>query len=102
MQVIFFSPKIEEYLRSLELPASTKSFRYIKLLESYGNNLGMPYSKQLSTNFYELRIRGQQEVRIFFCFHKNTAVILHAFLKKSQKTPHYEIETALNRIKLLT
>ena len=102
MQVIFFSPKIEKFLNSLELPASSKSAKYIKLLETYGNNIGMPYSKQLFPNLYELRVRGQQEIRIFYCYHRNQAVILHAFMKKSQKTPHTEIETAQNRIRSLT
>jgi len=102
MQVIFFNPKIEKFLNSLELPASSKSAKYIKLLETHGNNIGMPYSKQLSNNLYELRVRGRQEIRIFYCFHRNQAVILHAFIKKSQKTPRQETETALNRISFLT
>lgn len=102
MEVIYFSSKIRDYLLSLETVASTKSFRLIKLLETFGNMLGMPYSKKIATNLYELRARGQQEVRIFYCFHQNKAVILHAFIKKSQKTPLKEIETALVRITLLT
>ena len=62
----------------------------------------MPYSKKLLTNLYELRVRGRQKVRIFYCFYQNQAIIVHAFIKKSQKTPQKEIKTALNRIALLT
>lgn len=62
----------------------------------------MPYSKKLLSNLYELRVRGQQEVRIFYCFHQDQAIIVHAFIKKSQKTPTKEIETALKRIEQLT
>jgi len=62
----------------------------------------MPYSKQILRKLYELRIRGQQEVRIFYCFHQGQAVILHSFIKKTQKTPRKEIKIALNRIYVLT
>lgn len=62
----------------------------------------MPYSKQILTNLFELRIRGQQETRIFYCFHQSRAVVVHIFIKKSQKTPKKEIETALARISVLT
>lgn len=102
MIVIFFNPKIHDYLLSLQESSSTKAFKLIRLLQTFGNHLGMPYSKQISNNLFELRARGQQEIRIFYCFHENQAVIIHAFIKKSQKTPQKEIETALERISSLT
>ncbi len=102
MNVIFFNPTIKDFLRSLKGHSKSKSSKYIDLLNRFGNNLGMPYSKKISYNLFELRIRGQQEIRIFYCFHQNQAVIVHAFVKKSQKTPRKEIQTALRRIALLT
>jgi phage-related protein len=74
----------------------------IRLLEEHGHSLSMPYSKQITPTLYELRVRGRQEIRIFYCFHNQQAVIIHAFFKKSQKTPHKEIKTALSRISQLT
>lgn len=101
MDVIYFNTKIKNDLSLLDKPSYAKSSKQIKLLATFGHRLGMPYSKQISRNLFELRIRGKQEIRIFYCFHQNQAVILHFFIKKSQKTPHREIETALNRIALL-
>ena len=102
MDVVFFNTKIHSYILSLEKPSAAKAFRTIGLLRSFGNKLGMPYSKQVRPNLYELRTRGQQEIRIFYCFYNGRAIILHTFVKKSQKTPGKEIETALGRINLLT
>ncbi|MEX2007480.1 MAG: type II toxin-antitoxin system RelE/ParE family toxin [Candidatus Levyibacteriota bacterium] len=102
MKTSFINPKLETYLFSLEKATIAKIVRMTQLLEAFGNKLDMPYSKQLGRNFYELRIRGSQEVRIFYCFHQNKAIFVHAFLKKSQKTPAKEIEIALTRIKALT
>ncbi|OGE33910.1 hypothetical protein A3J19_01725 [Candidatus Daviesbacteria bacterium RIFCSPLOWO2_02_FULL_41_8] len=102
MNVVFLDVKTKTYLLSLEQSSSNKAFRLIKLLVTFGNMIGMPYSKKLLSNLYELRVRGQQEVRIFYFFYQNQAVIVHAFIKKSQKTPQKEIEIALARISVLT
>lgn len=36
--------------------------------------------------------------RVFYCYHEGKVVLLHAFRKKSDKTPQREIETAYNRM----
>lgn len=102
MNVIFFNSKVKDNLYSLNRVPLNKCLRLIDLLKLFGNTLSMPYSKKISTNLYELRARGQQEVRIFYCFYQDKAVIVHHFIKKSQKTPQKEIETALSRIDILT
>lgn len=102
MEVIFFNSKLEKFLLSIDRDSSNKSYRQIKLLKTFGNQLRMPYSKQISNNLYELRVRGRQEVRLFYCFYQKQAIIVHIFIKKSQKTPQKEIILAKNQISLLT
>ena len=102
MNVIFFNSKIRDDLKALDKISLNKSVKLIDLLKMFGNQLKMPYSKKISTNLYELRVRGRQEVRIFYCFNQDKAVIIHHFIKKSQKTPKKEIEVALARISSLT
>ncbi|MBI2442400.1 MAG: type II toxin-antitoxin system RelE/ParE family toxin [Candidatus Levybacteria bacterium] len=70
MEVIFFNANVKDNVYSLDEIPLSKSIRLIDLLKVFGNNLGMPYSKKVSTNLYELRVRGQQEIRILYCFHK--------------------------------
>jgi phage-related protein len=67
----------------------------------YGNALGMPHSKRLAPNLYELRIRGKEEIRILYIFSKQTIFLIHAFKKKTQKTPQKEILIAQQRMKEL-
>lgn len=102
MDVIFLNAKVKADLLSLDKPSISKSLKLIQLLKMFGGRLRMPYSKKILHNLYELRARGSQEVRIFYCFHQNQAIIVHFFIKKSQKTPKKEIETALARISVLT
>jgi phage-related protein len=54
----------------------------------------MPHSKYLDDGLLELRIRGQREIRIFYCFHNNKAFLLHSFIKKTQKTSGKELSAA--------
>ena len=98
MNIVYFNSKVENNLYSLDKTPLDKCLRLIDLLMMFGNKLGMPYSKKIHTNLYELRVRGQQEIRIFYCFYQDKAVIVHYFIKKSQKTPGKEIKTALSRI----
>jgi len=71
-----------------------KVIRTIELLEEFENKLGMPHSKHVDDGLLELRIRGKREIRIFYCFNKTKAVLLHAFIKKTQKTPEKELNKA--------
>ncbi len=93
MQIILLD-SVEQFLGSLSKKEIAKTIRTIELLEEFGNNLGMPHSKHLSDGLLELRVRGTRELRIFYTFHKNKAYLLHAFIKKTQKTPEKEIATA--------
>ena len=89
-------------MRGLEKPTISKYTRLTDLLEKFGSQLPMPYSKKINNQLFELRIRGQQEVRIFYTTHKGQLILLHGFIKKTQKTPVREIETAMMKLKVLT
>jgi len=82
---------VEIFLTSLTDKEIAKIIRTIELLEEFGNTLGMPHSRHLADGLLELRIRGSREVRIFYCFHKDRAVLLHAYVKKTQKTADREL-----------
>ena len=102
MKIIFLDSEIENFIWSLEKSTIAKVLRTIDLLEMFGYKLGMPHSKKINYNIFELRIRGTQEIRVFYAFHKNSAVLLHGFLKKTQRIPKNEMAKALNKFKRLT
>ncbi|MCD7805121.1 MAG: type II toxin-antitoxin system RelE/ParE family toxin [Oscillospiraceae bacterium] len=65
---------------------------YIKSLSEYGISLGEPYIKHLDDEIWELRpIRDRI---LFASWDGNSFVLLHHFVKKTQKTPAREIEQA--------
>ena len=90
MQIILLD-SVETFLGSLNTKEVAKVIRTIELLEEFGNDLGMPHSRHMSDGLLELRIRETREIRIFYCFHKKQAVLLHACIKKTQKTLNNEL-----------
>lgn len=75
----------------------------IRLLEEYGLSL-LSTSKVKKivgqSNLYELRIKSSVQIRLFFAYiTPNIILIINGFIKKTNKTPHKEIQTAIKRIK---
>ena len=65
---------------------------YVKILRIYGTRAGEPYVKHIEGDIWELRPLRD---RIFFvAWVNNSFVLLHQFMKKTQKTPKREIKQA--------
>ena len=60
---IHFDHQVEKFITSLEKPTIAKVLRTIDLLEHFGYQLGLPQSKKVKNNLFELRIHGQQPTR---------------------------------------
>ena len=74
-----------------------KILAYMGALEQYGTRVGEPVVKHIGGQIWELR---PLKNRIFFFYWKdNMFVMLHHFIKKTNKTPANEIEIAKSRMK---
>ena len=101
MEIKFFDNSLEKFIESLENSTIAKILHTIDLLEMFGHKLGLPHSKRISKNIFELRIYGAQKVRVFYTLHKFQAILLHGFVKKTQKIPRKEIKIAEKKIKAI-
>ena len=64
----------------------------------YGWPIGMPVVRKLDTGLWEVRSRLDQRIsRILFTVYSDTMVLLHGFIKKSQKTPKEDLQLAKDR-----
>lgn len=89
---------VKKFINQQDATTCAKIIHVIDLLEIYGPHLTPPYSKKLQDKLYELRTKGKIAVRILYTMQGGTSYLLHAFKKKSQKTPIKEIKTALDRM----
>jgi phage-related protein len=97
MEIRFAHDDIERFIRKLEKPTIAKVLRTIDLLETFGHRLGMPHSKSIDAHLFELRVRGVQDVSLLYTFHDSVVIILHGFVKKTDRIPSKELSLAMAR-----
>lgn len=70
-------------------------------MEIFGPDLGMPHTRALGDGLFELRLKaGEGIARVFYCTMVGKKImVLHQFIKKTDKTPAREIATARRRMK---
>lgn len=80
--------------------AKLKAFRIFSHIKEYGITSAIPHIKKLAgTALWEIRILGEDNVRILYVTRAEKRILLlHAFVKKTMKTPPKEIKIALDRL----
>jgi phage-related protein len=62
----------------------------------------MPLVDHLEGGIWEVRIKlGNRIARVLFVIDKHTMILLHGFIKKSQKIPEPEMDLTKQRLKTL-
>lgn len=89
---------VEDYLDELAGSEATKAVRGLDLLRTFGTQLGMPHVRPLRGGLYEFRLRGRREHRVVYVALAGARfLLLHAFTKKTRRTPQAEIVLAQQR-----
>lgn len=97
--------KVDAELDALPNDLKAKFLHIVELIEQFGPmHVREPYVKPLKvsqTTLWEIRMKGKSGIaRAIYVTAKNKrVVVLHAFIKKTQKTPKSAIDTALRRLK---
>lgn len=91
---------MREWLRELTVEDRKTIGIDIKTVQ-YGWPLGMPLVRKMEPGLWEVRCDIAGIARVLFTAKAGQMVLLHGFVKKSQKTPDNELKTARNRLKKL-
>ncbi|MEW5757858.1 MAG: type II toxin-antitoxin system RelE/ParE family toxin [Candidatus Omnitrophota bacterium] len=93
--------QVKDFIDSLDQRTQRKFFFIKGLLEEFGRSLPEPHAKHIGNEIFELRFRGQKgNVRImYFFFHHDKVIFTNGFIKKTNKAPKKEINTAIERKK---
>lgn len=99
-EILYYNEDVQEAIN--DWPVGIRAF-YARVTERmilFGPNLGMPFTRSMGQGLFEIRARGKEGIgRAFFCtIVDQRIVILHAFIKKSQKTPKKELDIARRRM----
>ena len=100
--VTFFNDRVEAEILALAPGFVARFIRYAERMELFGPDLGMPHTRAMGGGLFELRT-SREGSRVFYCtVDDRRIVILHQFVKKSEKTPPKELEIARRRMKEVT
>lgn len=88
-----------KFIESLQNKQRRKVIRILTYIQEYGLITVIPHiKKQSGTKLWEIRILGEDNIRILYvAVMIDSILLLHGFIKKSQETPQKEINTALDR-----
>lgn len=97
----YFSKKVEKSILSLSEELLARYVRLTDLMLEFCPNLGMPHTRSLNNSLFELRVNGKKGIaRVFYCTRiGKRIIILHVFIKKSQRIPKNELNIAFKRMK---
>jgi phage-related protein len=91
---------VREWLKALDEEDRKVVGEDIKDVE-FSWPIGMPLCRSLGKGLWEVRsdLVGGRIARVIFCIVESQMVLLHGFIKKTQKTPAADLELALRRKK---
>ena len=100
-EIKYYNEKLENEILNLPGGLLARYLRLTDLMTEFGGNLGPPHTQPIDSGLFELRVKGKEGIaRVFFCLKIGKKIIvLHSFIKKSQKTPKKEIKVAKKRMK---
>jgi phage-related protein len=93
---------VREWLKEMPKADRTKIGEDLAALQ-YGWPVGMPLCRSLKNGLWELRseLSSNRQARVLLTFFKGQLVLLHGFIKKTQKTPKGELDLASKRKRTL-
>ena len=97
----FFNEDVQQAVLTWPVGINASFTRIALRMVEHGANLGLPYTRAMGGGLFEIRAKGQEGIgRAFFCtMVGQRIVILHSFIKKTDKTPKRELEVAKQRMK---
>jgi phage-related protein len=95
-------PEAEAEIEALPADLRARFIHIAEMLEEFGpQGVREPHVRPLGQKLWEMRMRGKEGIAraIYFAAQGRRLIVVHAFVKKTQKTPRHAIELALRRMK---
>ena len=100
-EIFYYNESVQELISDWPIGIRAYYVRVTERMIRFGPNLGMPFTRSMGNGLFEIRAKGKEGIgRAFFCtIVDQRIIILHAFVKKTQKTPKKELDVAKRRMK---
>lgn len=97
----YYNQAVQDWINQMPVGIRASFARLTSLLVEFGSDLRLPHSRAMGKGLFELRPKGAEGIgRVFYCMQLGRRiVILHGFIKKTEKTPAKELNIALARMR---
>jgi len=99
--ITYYSESMQQEILAMPAGFLGRYLRYSDRMEMFGPDLGMPHTRAMGEGLFELRLKAEEGIaRVFYCTMVGKKIVmLHQFIKKTDKTPPRELETARRRMR---
>lgn len=96
----YYNAKVAAQVEAWPVGVRASYLRIIETMQTHGPDLGMPHTRAMGAGLFEIRAKGREGIgRALYCTVVNRRiVVLHTFVKKTNKTPKRELDTARKRL----
>ena len=100
-RIIYHDERLQQAILGLPNGIMARFFHCTDRMQEHRPDLGMPHTRAMRKGLFELRLKSNEGIgRVFFGVLENRRIVmLHLFMKKTEKTPHKEMDLALRRLK---
>lgn len=100
-EIEYYNERVQAEVLALPEGLLARYFALIDRMQIVGGNLGEPHTKAFGDGLFELRVKAAEGIaRVFYCTRIGRRIVmLHSFVKKSEKTPATERRLAEKRLK---
>lgn len=99
--ITYYSESVQQEILAMPTGFLARYLRYADRMEVFGPDLGMPHTRAMGEGLFELRLKAEGGIaRVFYCTMIGKKImVLHQFIKKTDKIPPRELATARRRMK---
>ena len=99
-EIQYYSEAVRRAIGAWPVGIRAMYARITERMQVFGPHLGMPFTRPMGDGLFEIRAKGDEGIgRAFFCTTTGHRImILHAFIKKTQKTPRRDLALARRRL----
>jgi phage-related protein len=100
-EILYYSEAVRRDIEAWSAGIRAMYARITERMQVFGPHLGMPFTRPMGEGLFEVRAKGKEGIgRALFCTTTGHRIlILHAFIKKTPKTPRRDLELARRRLR---
>ncbi len=99
--ITFYNDAVQADVMGLPVTLAGRYIALSRRMVASGPNLGEPHTKAMGDGLFEMRLKGAEGIaRVLYCtLVGRRIVVLHSFIKKTDKTPSQDLALSRKRLK---